>query len=159
MLISLDLHHSARKVLWGGLLITLLTCALSEFFIKIASAVTLWHGVAVTSIVFGLTILPLLLRKQVRAAFLSELHTIRYTCISELLTLGAFASIFLAMNGLPATVVSTFSALQPLFVLSIEFLLFRHVPGLTRDERFSRKLFALLLVVLGTVLLYVGELS
>ncbi len=136
----------------------ILTSALAEFFIKIATTqIPVWHNTAITSIVLGFSILPALLKKSVRKDFKGEFKRIHFTFISELLTIAAVTSVYLAMAGLPATIVSVISTLQPLFVLIFEWVAFFFGIKMVKDIDWKQKIFAISLVVIGIIILYGSE--
>jgi hypothetical protein len=62
------------------------------------------------------------------------------------------------MSGLPATIVSSIGAIQPLAVLFIEKILQMLGIKLTHNGSFSQKILPLTLIVLGVIIIYSQEL-
>ena len=142
----------------GPIFIVMLTSAFSEFFIKITTTqIPVWHNTAITSIVLGMCILPALLKTSIRKDFKNEFKKIHFTFISEMLTLGAITLVYLAMVGLPATIVSVISTTQPLFVLIFEWVAFFFGVKMVKDIDWKHKIFAISLVVIGIVIMYGKE--
>ncbi len=132
--------------------------ALNEFFIKIASfQIGAWHGTAINSIIMGLVVIPLLLKKNIKIGFRKEFKNIKWTFISETLTIGAIVALYFAMTGLPATIVSVISVTQPLFVLGFEWLAFITGIRIVKDMVWRHKLLSILLIVIGIAILYLTE--
>ncbi len=157
-LMSVRLKKLKITIAFWSLGISILTIALSEFFIKIATTqIPEWHGAAVNSIVMGAFILPALINKSIRKGFKKEFKNISFTFMSEALTIAAVLTLYLAMSGLSATVVSVISATQPLFVLIFESVAFYSGIKIVKDVEWKNKLFAILLIILGISLLYLSE--
>lgn len=143
--------------IWSLVIVTLGT-GLHEFFAKIAvNQISPWHGTAINSIAMGWFALVLLLKKKYRIGFISEFRNVKLTFVSELLTLAGILAIYLAMNGLPATIVSVISVVQPLFVLFFEWVAFSLGIKIVKDINWKNKLFAILLIIIGLILLYVND--
>lgn len=157
-LMSVRLHKLKMNILGWSILMLAITSALNEFFIKLATVqLPVWNGTAINSIIIGLCILPALFNYKIRKDFPKELKNIPITLVSELLTLGAIATLYLAMTGLPATIVSVISATQPLFVLIFEGFAFFFGIKIVKDINWKHKIFAVALVVIGIVILYGSE--
>lgn len=140
--------------LWSISFVTI-GAALHEFFAKIAtSQINAWNATAINSIVMGWFALFLLFKKKYRAEFKYEFKNVKLTFISEVLTLVGVLTIYLAMSGLPATIVSVVSVLQPLFVLLFEWIAFSFGFKIVKDESWRHKIFAIIMIVMGLVLLY-----
>ncbi len=159
ILMSIRLKKLKMSIAFWSLGISILTIAFSEFFIKVATnQLPQWHGTAINSMVMGIFILPALLNKSIRKGFKKEFKNIRFTFISEALTLGAIVTLYLAMSGLSATIVSVISATQPLFVLIFESAAFYAGIKISRDLQWKNKAIAIILVVIGIVILYLNAL-
>ena len=63
------------------------------------------------------------------------------------------------MAGLPATIVSSISSIQPLVVLFFERVFHQKAGKMTQDPVLGPKLIAILLIVVGVVMLYLSELT
>jgi drug/metabolite transporter (DMT)-like permease len=141
----------------GALYIALMIIliALNEFFVKVStSSVNGWHGVVISNTALGVALLFGLLHPAVRAGARSELHNIHWAFMGEALTFGAVLTLYLAMAELPATIVSSVAAIQPLAALVFEWIAHRSFGGITKDEGFLPKLGAILLIVAGVALMY-----
>lgn len=138
----------------------ILVVALYEFFIKI-STITLpeLNGISVTSICIGLALLPGLFSSNLRNGFSNELKNVRWALLNESLTFLGIATTYFAMSGLPATIVSSVAATQPLAVLVLES--FAHIIGIriSAENNFRKNILPILLIVLGIVLLYLLEID
>jgi|SRR3989344_234331 len=138
--------------------IVIIATALNEFFIKIAiSNINGWNGTAIGSIVMGLFVIPLLLKKDIRKGFYSEFKNVKLTFVSEMLTLAGILTLYLAVIDLPVTIVSVISSVQPLFVLFFEWMAFSFGIKIVKDVRWRHKLFAIVLIILGIMLLYFSD--
>ena len=141
-----------------SIIMVVLTSAFAEFFIKIATTqIPVWHSTSVTSIILGMSILPALLKKSVRKDFKNEFKKIHFTFFSEILTICAVTTLYLAMTGFPATIVSVISTTQPLFVLLFEWLAFFFGIKMVKDMDWKHKIFAISLIVIGIAILYGKE--
>lgn len=126
-----------------------------EFFVKISTdKISIWQGIIVNNISLGLTLLCGLFHPKIRKNFLPELTNIRWEIISALLAFGGIATIFFAMAELPATIVSSIAAIQPLFVILFERVTDQLIGKISKDHLLLPKTFAILLIVIGVALLY-----
>jgi drug/metabolite transporter (DMT)-like permease len=66
-------------------------------------------------------------------------------------------TLFFAMKSLPATIVSSIAAIQPLCVVVFENIVDRRMKKISKDVILLPKLGAIILIVAGLVLLYVSE--
>lgn len=150
-----------RKINGGILwLITLmmLTGALSEFFVKISTNnISIWHGVALNSIAMGISTFPMLLNKKIRMHFFVEMKRIHFSFISEAATILAIAFLFLGMKGLPASVVSSLGAVQPLFVVIFEKIAHHKLKAIIKDNSFKFKIGSAILIVAGVIILTISS--
>ena len=155
---SVRLKKLKITIAFWSLGISIITVALGEFFIKIATnQLPQWHGTAINSIVLGAFILPALLSKSVRNGFKKEFKNLRFTFISGGVNLGRIGTLFLAMSGLSATIVSVISSTQPLFVLIFESIAFYAGIKIVGDVGWKNKTFAILLIIIGIIMLYLSE--
>ncbi len=130
--------------------------SLDEFFIKLSTNnIPVWNGIIASYVVTELTLLCGLFNSKIRKDFWKELHNFRLEIVSALLSFGGIVTLFLAMKELPATIVSSIGALQPLIVLIGERITGLFVGGLTKDNLILPKTGAILLIVVGIVLLYI----
>jgi transporter family protein len=141
------------------LLASLIICvALDEFFIKIATNhLPEWNGLAVNIIALGLVTCFGLFNKNIRIGFIKEFWTIKWAFLTETFGFLGGACLFFAMGGLPATVVSSIAAIQPLAVLVYERILHAWVGKMSRDVELLPKLIPICLIVIGILLLYSSE--
>jgi drug/metabolite transporter (DMT)-like permease len=125
-----------------------------EFFIKVATIqLNLYQSMAVSSMVIGVVISFLLTKSKVRKSLSREIKNIGWAFFNEgLTTLGLFST-YLAMNLLPATVVSSISSIQPLIVIGLEAIFDKHIATISSDKRIIPKLIAVVLIVLGVALI------
>jgi drug/metabolite transporter (DMT)-like permease len=132
--------------------------ALTEFMIKLASGrIGEWQGVVVSAIALAATVMiPLLLTSSIRRRIRAEIRNIRFAIPIESLTLAAVLVTFLAMAGLPVTVVSAIGAAQPLFVLALEFIVNKEGGHITK-HKLRKKIVPIVLIVVGVALLYLMQ--
>ncbi|MEK6894027.1 MAG: EamA family transporter [Nanoarchaeota archaeon] len=141
-----------------SLAIVIIGASLHEFFAKVAvNQINPWHGATINSIVMGWFAIVLLFKEKYRNGFKSEFKNVKLTFISELLTLAGILSIYLAMVGLPATIVSVVSVVQPLFVLFFEWVAFSFGIKIVKDINWKNKLFAIVMIIIGLILLYFND--
>jgi len=140
---------------WMIILMIILVAAY-EFFIKVATInIPEFNGMAISGVALGLTILPALLYKKTREGFAYTLRNIKWAFINESFTYLAVILTYFAMAKLPATIVSSVGAIQPLAVLFFENIADRILGGkLTKDKEILPKLIPIILIVLGVVLIY-----
>lgn len=155
LLLSLRLHRVRLTTHPGMIVLLVILIASYEFLVKMATT-TLppLHGTAISSVMIGLTLLPALFVRDVRVAFAREIKLLPWACMSEALTLLAVAMLFFAMNELPATIVASFGATQPLIVLVLERLAHTRFGSMSKDTLLLPKLGSISLIVIGAVLLY-----
>ena len=138
------------------ILALILLAAGYEFFIKVATNnIYFMNGLSITMIFLGLTILPAFFHKKTRAGFSYELTNIKWAFLNEFFGLIAVFTVYFAMNGLSATVVSSISATQPLSVLIFERIFHNKFGKITKDINLLPKLGSIILIVLGVILLSV----
>jgi len=159
--ISLSIRTKKIKLKLGIWMIVSLifVVALYEFFIKV-STINLpeLNGIAVNSIFIGLALLPVLLHKKTRGCLAFELKNIKWAALNESFTFLGIATTYFAMKGLPATVVSSLAATQPLIVLFIEKAFHKAGLHICSDQKLAPKLISISLIVAGILLLYLPEL-
>lgn len=128
---------------------------INEFSIKISTGhVGIWQGVVVNNISLGSTLLFGLFHSKMRKHFLAELHNMPWEFLSAVFAIGGIATLFAAMAKLPATIVSSVSALQPLGVVVFERIAAGYVGTMTKDTRLLPKLKAIVLIIIGVGILY-----
>lgn len=158
LMLSGRLKKIKLKVGVWMLIMMILTVGFSEFFIKIATNnLPELNGLAINSIFIGLTIIPVLLFSNVRKHFKQEIKNFKWAFISEVLTFLGLGTLYFAMKGMPATVVSSLSATQPLAVLFFEKIFHKFGADICRDVNLWAKLIPIVLIVIGVILLYVQE--
>ncbi len=159
VLLSVRIRKARLEASAWLLVLTVLVVAGYELLAKVATQrLPAAQALCVTTLAFWLAMLPLLLRRRVRAAVASESRNLGWALVTEALTFSALLCTYLAMAGLPASVASSIFTLQPLFVVLLERVAQARVGGMTKDERLLPKLGAIALIVAGVALLYVAEL-
>lgn len=128
---------------------------LHEFFIKIATTkLPEFNGLAVGLISIGLTLLAGLFHTSTRRGIRGEFKNLKWLVLSEGFAFGGLATIYFAMAGLPATIVATIAATQPLIVLFLEKLCHAAGLGICSDQPLLAKLIPISIMVLGLLMLY-----
>ena len=154
--ILLSLRFIKFKLANTGWLILqlILVIALTEFFVKIATGeIPVMQGIAINSLSLGTMLLLLLLNKKIRTGFRSEIKNIHWAVASESFTLLGTGTLYYAMAGLPATIVASIGATQPLVVLFLERITDGFTGKLTKDHALLPKLGIIALIVIGVVIL------
>lgn len=157
VLMSVKINKTAFKLgLWMiGLMA--ITGAFSEFFVKIAvGGLSPLYGVALSNIALGVVLLPALFFRNIRRQFLVEVKNWRFSLISEIITLFSIFTLYLAMDGLPATIVTSLAATQPVFLVLFERIGHGMFGKMVKDEAVGFKLGTVILVVIGVVLLAIS---
>ncbi|MGE0793113.1 MAG: EamA family transporter [Candidatus Woesearchaeota archaeon] len=139
-----------------GLLI--LIVAFYEFFIKMATNnLPEFNGIAISSICIGISILFGLFNKKIRIGVPKELKNFKWALANESLTFMGIIATYLAMNGLPATIVASIGATQPLTVLFLESLSHKMGFKISVENNFRKNLIPILFIVFGVILVYAPE--
>jgi uncharacterized membrane protein len=139
------------------ILALILLIALFEFFVKLSTTrIPGLNGVSVQIIIFGLTTLFALFHKNTRKGFFVELKNFKWASISEAVTLLAILFLFYAMTYLPATIVASLAATQPLAVLIYERIANKKFGKIVKDNLLLPKLGAIILIISGVILLSIS---
>jgi drug/metabolite transporter (DMT)-like permease len=141
----------------GYIIGMVLAVAVSEFLIKVSTTqIPEINALAINFFCLGATIFTIaLFSKKMREGFGYELkHNFHLAVVSDFLWISAIGTLFLAMDGLPATIVSSIAIIQPLLVLGFESMVDRFVGKINRDKNFTLKLAGIVLIVIGMALLY-----
>jgi drug/metabolite transporter (DMT)-like permease len=77
--------------------------------------------------------------------------------LSEIFTISAVFTTYLAMKNLPATIVSSLQATQPLMVLAFERIANKRRILKSQDTNFSNKLIAIIIITAGVAIMYITE--
>lgn len=134
--------------------VMIITGAFSEFFVKVATNdLSLWHNLAINNLAMGAVFLPALFLAKLRNQFTRELRNVRFVFVSEIVTFFAILALYLAMQGLPATIVTSLMATQPVFVVIFEHIAHNLFGKMIRDDALRFKLRAIVFVVIGIILL------
>lgn len=170
---SLITYGGIALILVGGLMLSLkgmsfkggsglwliaamvLSVALFEFIMKLATVeLPVLQGLAVMLICIGLTLELALFHGETRRGVPTEFKNLPWVLLGNSLALGGMATLYFAMAGMPATIVSTICATQPLLVLFLEKLF--HAFGITKcnDVRLLPKLIPVSIMVCGIIMLY-----
>jgi uncharacterized membrane protein len=158
LVLSMKSMRRTKQVWWMifGLAVFV---AFYEFVIKVSTlSLSPWNGVAINHMVVGCTIMLVLFSAKYRREFRHEFTNIRWAFLSETLTVLATLFLFLAMSGLPATIVSSVAATQPLAVLVFEQIFAAIGFHVIRDTSILKKAVPIALIVAGVFLLYLPEL-
>lgn len=158
--LMLSLHIKKIGLLRGfGLMIPFILCvAFAEFFMKVSTNnLPAWNGFAINLLAMGLTVLFVLFHKESRIGFPSELKNFKWALLSESLTFLGLLTIYLAMAGLSATIVTAIATLQPMTVLFFEFFAQKMVGKMAKDQNLIKKLVPILSITLGVILLYLND--
>jgi drug/metabolite transporter (DMT)-like permease len=132
----------------------ILLIGIGEFIMKIAvSNINVWNAFAITSFVEGTLTFLLIFRKDTRAHLSLESVNIRWILFGEIFTFLAISTIYLAMSGLPASIVAGISAIQILFIVLLERFFDQFIGKISRDHYLLPKLIPMILIFLGLILL------
>jgi uncharacterized membrane protein len=144
-------------IVWSVLPLMLVT-AFAEFFIKQATtALPVLNGIAINHVIIGLVIMLGLVKKDIRSGVAKEFKNLKWALLNESLTFLGILTLYFAMNGLPATIVASIAATQPLTVLTLEYFANKAGFNISKNKDFKGKILPLLLIVGGVVLLYLPE--
>lgn len=147
-------HRSLKGSVFIGCAITFL--ALWAFTVKVATNnIPELNAIVLATLAEGIMLLLILGRKDVRKSFSQELPNLGLGSLSEIFNnLGMVAS-FLAFARVPATVVVSITAIQPMLALILENLVRRMGYGISREYLLRDKLLPIALIVLGAATLAV----
>ena len=135
-----------------------LSIAFYEFFIKVATTkVAEINGLAINSIFLGLAIFPLIFSRKRRSEIAYEVRNIHWALLSEMFTISAVFGTYIAMKNLPATIVSSLQATEPLLVLAFEKIANKRGIMKSQDTNFFNKLIAIILITAGVAVMYITE--
>ncbi|MEI6705163.1 MAG: EamA family transporter [Deltaproteobacteria bacterium] len=170
---SLITYGGIALILVGGLMLSLkgrsfkggsglglmtaiiLMVAIYEFVIKLAtSELPVLQGLAVSLICVGLTLELALFHGTTRRGVPTEFRNLPWVLLGNSLALGGMATLYFAMAGMPATIVATICATQPLLVLFLEKLFHFFGVKMCSDERLLPKLIPVTIMVCGIIMLY-----
>jgi drug/metabolite transporter (DMT)-like permease len=159
--VMLSINATKIKIKAGAWMIAslILITAFYEFFIKVATInLPAVNGVAVSSVFLGIACIPMLISSKTRKGLKETAKYAGWAVLNESFTfLGVFTTYF-AMAKLPATIVSSIAATQPLAVLIIEKIFSRGGIKVERAPELLPKLIPIASIVLGIMLLYLPEL-
>ncbi len=149
--------RAREKKMGGGvwlIIIMIVLTALYEFLIKVSNIKLEWNnGLAVTLIFLGLTLMPLIFKKEVRMNLKKELKNAGYSLMNELLGLIGMLTTYYAMTNISATIFSSIAAGQPLTAMFFEKILHYKYGKMTMDEKLLPKLIAIILIITGVIIL------
>jgi len=135
-----------------------LSIAFYEFFIKVATTkIAEINGLAINSIFLGLAIFPLIFFRKRRLEIAYEVRNIPWALLSEMFTISAVFGTYIAMKNLPATIVSSLQATEPLLVLAFEKIANKRGVLNSQDTNFFNKLIAIILITAGVAVMYITE--
>ena len=135
-----------------------LSIAFYEFFIKVSTTkVSEINGLAINSIFLGLAIFPLIFSRKRRLEIAYEVRNIPWALLSEMFTISAVFGTYIAMKNLPATIVSSLQATEPLLVLAFEKIANKKGIMKSQDTNFFNKLIAIILITAGVAVMYITE--
>lgn len=146
-----EIKLRANKYILVGLIILI---GLNEFIIKISTSnINVFNGIVITWIVYGLFLIPLLLWKKNRIDFIKQKNIILIESMIDLIGYAALLTLFIAMSGLPATIVSAIAISQILFTVVFEKIVDRFLGKIIRDRLILRKAVALSIIAIGVIIL------
>lgn len=146
-----------KKGIFFFLGILIINVGISEFLIKIVTGnIPAVNGMVISNICVAIVLLSGLLVKEIRTGAFNEKKSAYLALIGEPFYFFGSMMLFLAMSDLPATIVSSISAIQPLVVLIFESIINKHF-RISSSEHLKDKIIAISLIILGVVLLYVTE--
>lgn len=138
----------------GYMAAMILMVALFEFIMKLATTeLPVLHGLAIMLICIGLTLELALFHKETRNGVPAEFKNLKWVLLGQSMAFGGMATLYFAMAGLPATIVSTIAATQPLAVLFLEKLSHSFGIKMCSDERLLSKLIPVSIMVCGIIML------
>lgn len=127
---------------------------IGEFIMKVAvNNIGPLNAYAITGFVEGILACLLIFKKETRTNVKEESRNILYIISSEVFTCLALITVYLAMSGLPATIVSGIATVQVLFVVLLERLVDQFIGKISRDHYLLPKLIPMILIFLGLILL------
>jgi drug/metabolite transporter (DMT)-like permease len=156
----LSLHIKKIGMLKGFyLIIPLIICvATAEFLMKVSTNnIPELNGFAINLVVMGATVLCILFHKKTRKDFPKELKNFKWALLSESFTFIGLLTIYVAMSGISATLVTAIAALQPITVLFFEYVANKMVGNMIKDKNFLRKFISIIIIVIGAVLVYLND--
>ena len=154
-LLSLKSNKLKIKIFSWMMLYMIISTAVYEFFIKMSTNnLPELNGLAITIGICGLVALPLALNKKIRKWISKEFKHIPWALFSEALTFLGILTTYYAMTGLPATIVSSIAAIQPLAVLFMEKVFHFFNIKIAVNPSIRKRLLPISLIVLGVILLY-----
>lgn len=160
IIMSVNINSIKLKTSIWTIINMILFLAAYEFFTKIATIeLPELNAISINTIFTGIALTIGVFNKNIRKKFKYEIKNFKFAIINEAITFMAVFSLYFAMAKLPATVVSSIAAIQPLFVLILERAVFHNIEGMVREKSFLSKLLPILLIVAGVTLLYVSEIT
>jgi drug/metabolite transporter (DMT)-like permease len=136
----------------------ILVIALYEFLVKVSvTRLPILNGTAICIMATGLTAMLVILSRKARQGIAYEFRNLKWAVINECMTFLAISTTFLAMAGLPATIVSSIAAIQPMAVLLFEQALHGMGLRLSRDPGIRHKILPIGMIVIGVILLYLPQ--
>jgi uncharacterized membrane protein len=160
IMLSVRLTKENMKNSFFKLIIFAISIAVIELLIKvITNNIPETNGMVITYVSYSITSLFFLFHKKTRQDFRYELKNLKWAAIAEFLTFLAALSLFFAMAGLPATIVASIAAIQPLFTLFFERIADKFIGKISVDRRILPKLIPICLIIIGVILIYSTQLS
>jgi drug/metabolite transporter (DMT)-like permease len=160
LMLSIRLKKVKLSISFWWIMGMIIFVALYEFFIKVATInIPVMNGIAISSIGVGLAMVPVIMIAKVRKGLSTEMKNFKWALMIESFTFSAGFATYFAMNSLPATIVVSIAAIQPLAVLFFERIAGQFVGKMTKDKLILPKLAAITVIVIGVILLYISEFS
>lgn len=157
LILSLRLKKIKLKASIFAVLAIILYLGVYEFLVKvIVTNVPMWNGIAVSSIANAFSTSLFLISPKVRGQFTSELKNFKWGLPTEAMGAAGVITVYFAMSYLPATIVSSIGAIQPAAVLFLERIADPIFGKMKRDHLLLPKLFAIILIIIGVVLLSIA---
>jgi uncharacterized membrane protein len=155
IMLSVRMNKLKTKIALWMISLLIFTVALNEFFIKIATNhLPALNGLAISLIFLGLAIMLGFFHGKTRRGFARELRNIKWALLIESLTFLATFTVYIAIAGLPVTLVASVAATQPLAVVFLERIFSKYGKKISKDERLLPKLISIGLIVMGIIVMY-----
>jgi len=142
-----------------ALCVLVFVIAVSEVLIKVATTrIDPIKGVVISSAAIGLVMIAGLFVKKIRTDVKGEVRNLPIAAMGSVLFYAGAGTLFMAMMSMPATIVASIAAIQPLIVLIFERIVDQKLGKISKDMLLLPKLGAIVLIVIGVVMIYIAEL-
>jgi uncharacterized membrane protein len=133
----------------------ILSISVGELLVKVSTNnMPAMNGAIIDCALMGLILAGGCFITKIRSGVAAEFRNIPVAFAGSVILYIAVIFLFLAMTGLPATIVASIAAIQPLLVLVFERITDTFLGKISKDVYLLPKLGAILLIVVGVVLIY-----